>query len=38
MLTGVEVDRSAAEVFACATDATRFSEWQKGHAASPCAR
>jgi uncharacterized protein YndB with AHSA1/START domain len=25
-----EIDRPAAEVFACATDPTRFSQWQKG--------
>jgi uncharacterized protein YndB with AHSA1/START domain len=27
---GIEVDRSAEEVFAYATDPSRFSEWQKG--------
>ena len=30
IITTTEVDRSAAEVFAYATDPTRFSEWQKG--------
>ena len=30
ILASVEVDRPAAEVFAYATDPTRFSEWQKG--------
>ena len=28
--TSTEIDRPAAEVFAYATDPTRFSEWQKG--------
>ncbi|HEX3462222.1 MAG TPA: SRPBCC family protein [Acidimicrobiales bacterium] len=28
--TSIEVDRSAEEVFAYATDPSRFSEWQKG--------
>ncbi|MGH3391735.1 MAG: SRPBCC family protein [Actinomadura sp.] len=28
--TSIEVDRPAAEVFAYATDPTRFSEWQQG--------
>jgi uncharacterized protein YndB with AHSA1/START domain len=30
IVTSTEVDRSAAEVFAYATDPTRFREWQKG--------
>jgi uncharacterized protein YndB with AHSA1/START domain len=30
IITTTEVDRSAAEVFAYATDPTRFSQWQKG--------
>jgi uncharacterized protein YndB with AHSA1/START domain len=30
ILASTEVDRPAAEVFAYATDPTRFSEWQKG--------
>jgi hypothetical protein len=30
IITTTEVDRSATEVFAYATDPTRFSEWQKG--------
>jgi uncharacterized protein YndB with AHSA1/START domain len=30
IVTSTEVDRPAAEVFAYATDPTRFSEWQKG--------
>ncbi len=30
IVESVEVDRPAAEVFAYATDPTRFSEWQKG--------
>jgi hypothetical protein len=30
IVTTTEVDRSATEVFAYATDPTRFSEWQKG--------
>ncbi|MEP6817030.1 MAG: SRPBCC family protein [Marmoricola sp.] len=30
MTTGIEVDRPAEQVFAYATDPTRFSEWQKG--------
>lgn len=28
--TTIEIDRSAADVFAYATDPTRFNEWQKG--------
>jgi hypothetical protein len=28
--TGIDIDRSAAEVFAYATDPTRFHEWQQG--------
>jgi hypothetical protein len=30
VVTSAEVDRPAAEVFAYATDPTRFSQWQKG--------
>jgi hypothetical protein len=30
IVTSAEIGRSAAEVFAYATDPTRFSEWQKG--------
>jgi uncharacterized protein YndB with AHSA1/START domain len=30
IIAAVDVDRSAAEVFAYATDPTRFSEWQSG--------
>src|SRR6201987_2190846 len=30
IVTRAEIDRPAAEVFACATDPARFSEWQKG--------
>ena len=30
IVTTAEIDRPAAEVFAYATDPTRFSEWQKG--------
>ncbi|WP_405161631.1 SRPBCC family protein [Nocardia sp. NBC_01499] len=30
LITSTEVDRSANEVFAYATDPTRFSEWQQG--------
>ena len=30
IVTSAEIDRPDAEVFACATDPTRFSEWQKG--------
>jgi uncharacterized protein YndB with AHSA1/START domain len=30
VVTSVEVDRSAEDVFAYATDPTRFSEWQRG--------
>jgi hypothetical protein len=30
IVTSAEIDRPAAEVFAYATDPTRFSEWQKG--------
>jgi uncharacterized protein YndB with AHSA1/START domain len=30
IVTSIEVDRPAAEVFAYATDPARFSEWQKG--------
>jgi uncharacterized protein YndB with AHSA1/START domain len=30
VITSTEVDRPAAEVFAYATDPTRFAEWQKG--------
>ena len=30
IVTGAEIGRPAAEVFACATDPTRFKEWQKG--------
>jgi hypothetical protein len=30
IVTSTEIDRPAAEVFAYATDPTRFSEWQKG--------
>ena len=30
IITTTEVDRPASEVFAYATDPTRFSEWQKG--------
>ena len=30
IVASTEVDRPAAEVFAYATDPTRFAEWQKG--------
>ena len=30
IVTSAEIDRPDAEVFACATDPTRFKEWQKG--------
>ena len=30
IVTSAEIDRPDAEVFAFATDPTRFSEWQKG--------
>jgi uncharacterized protein YndB with AHSA1/START domain len=30
IVTSTEIDRPAAEVFACATDPARFREWQKG--------
>jgi uncharacterized protein YndB with AHSA1/START domain len=30
IITSAEIGRPAAEVFACATDPTRFKEWQKG--------
>ena len=30
IVTSAEIERPAAEVFACATDPARFSEWQKG--------
>ena len=30
LISSIDVDRSAQEVFAYATDPTRFSEWQKG--------
>jgi uncharacterized protein YndB with AHSA1/START domain len=30
IVTSAEIERPAAEVFAYATDPTRFSEWQKG--------
>ena len=30
IVTSAEIGRSATEVFACATDPARFSEWQKG--------
>ena len=30
IVTTAEIERPAAEVFACATDPTRFREWQKG--------
>ena len=30
IVTSAEIDRPATEVFAYATDPTRFSEWQKG--------
>src|SRR5258707_15003581 len=30
IVTSTEIERPAAEVFAYATDPTRFSEWQKG--------
>ena len=30
IVTSAEIDRPDAEVFACATDPARFSEWQKG--------
>ena len=30
IVTSAEIDRPAAEVFACATDPARFSQWQKG--------
>ena len=30
IVTSAEIDRPAAEVFAYATDPTRFSQWQKG--------
>ena len=30
IVTSAEIGRPAAEVFACATDPARFSEWQKG--------
>jgi uncharacterized protein YndB with AHSA1/START domain len=30
IITTAEIERSAAEVFACATDPARFPEWQKG--------
>jgi uncharacterized protein YndB with AHSA1/START domain len=30
IVTSAEIDRPAAEVFACATDPNRFKEWQKG--------
>ena len=30
IVTSAEIDRPAADVFAYATDPTRFSEWQKG--------
>ena len=30
IVTTAEIDRPAAEVFACATDPARFSQWQKG--------
>ena len=30
IVTSTEIERPAAEVFACATDPARFSQWQKG--------
>jgi uncharacterized protein YndB with AHSA1/START domain len=30
IITSAEIERPAAEVFACATDPARFSQWQKG--------
>ncbi len=30
IVTSAEIERPAAEVFACATDPARFSQWQKG--------
>jgi uncharacterized protein YndB with AHSA1/START domain len=30
IITTAEIGRPAADVFACATDPTRFREWQKG--------
>jgi uncharacterized protein YndB with AHSA1/START domain len=30
IVTSAEIERPAAEVFACATDPARFREWQKG--------
>ncbi len=30
IVTSAEIERPAAEVFACATDPARFSEWQQG--------
>ena len=30
IVTTAEIDRSAARVFACATDPSLFSQWQKG--------
>jgi uncharacterized protein YndB with AHSA1/START domain len=30
IVTSAEIERPAAEVFACATDPVRFKEWQKG--------
>ena len=30
IVTSAEIGRPAAEVFACATDPSRFSEWQRG--------
>jgi uncharacterized protein YndB with AHSA1/START domain len=30
IVTSAEIGRPAAEVFACATDPTRFKKWQKG--------
>jgi uncharacterized protein YndB with AHSA1/START domain len=30
IVTSAEIDRPAAQVFACATDPTQFSTWQKG--------
>jgi hypothetical protein len=34
IVTSAEIGRPAAEVFAYATDPSRFSEWQKGVVAS----
>jgi hypothetical protein len=35
IVTGTEIERPATAVFAYATDPARFSEWQKGVAATP---